>query len=63
MGAELEFRAEGTEWRVWLSPNLVAIAGYTGRDQAAVRHHVEELAARPLALLAAPPDASGGLSG
>jgi 4-hydroxyphenylacetate 3-monooxygenase len=35
--------AEGTD--VEVVPTHLVVAGYTGRDQAAVRHHIEELAA------------------
>lgn len=47
MSAPLAFRCLGTDSRhdVELAPRDLVIAGLTGRDEAAVQHHVEELRA------------------
>ncbi|MDH4147450.1 MAG: DUF2848 domain-containing protein [Acidimicrobiia bacterium] len=44
---ELSFDVAGHT--VTVRPEVVVIAGYTGRDAAAVRHHVDELAAEGIA--------------
>lgn len=44
--ASLQFKLEGAGTAVPFSPNRVLIAGYTGRNQAAVRAHIDELAAQ-----------------
>lgn len=47
--AGLEFRVQETGAWLGIVPEIVAIAGYTGRDQAAVRHHIAELAKQGIA--------------
>ena len=49
MPKRLSFRLQGSDLPIDLVPEIVAIAGYTGRDQEAVRRHVEELAAQGIA--------------
>jgi hypothetical protein len=46
------FRLDSTGEEIEVTPEIVAIAGYTGRNQEAVRRHVAELAAHGIA---APP--------
>ncbi|MFE1600440.1 DUF2848 domain-containing protein [Methylobacterium sp. ID0610] len=43
----LTFRrsAQGRQDTIALSPHALVIAGWAGRDEAAIRHHIEELAA------------------
>lgn len=45
----LEFRVQSTGAPLRIVPEIVAVAGYTGRDQAAVRHHIAELAEQGIA--------------
>ena len=42
---DVTFTVAGTDNVVEMRPNYLVIAGYTGRDEAAVRHHIDELAA------------------
>ena len=49
MPNRLTFRLQGSDRAIELVPEVVAIAGYTGRDQEAVRRHVAELAAQGIA--------------
>ncbi|MEX0758600.1 MAG: DUF2848 family protein, partial [Tistlia sp.] len=44
MADELQFEVEG-EGRLRLERRQGVIAGWTGRDPAAIEHHIEELAA------------------
>lgn len=41
----LAFVVEGTGEKIVLSDFMAVVAGYTGRDMAAVQHHIDELAA------------------
>ncbi len=42
----MKFRQQSTNQEIDFVPKRVVIAGYTGRDQAAVRAHIDELAAQ-----------------
>ncbi|WP_136611077.1 DUF2848 family protein [Sinomonas albida] len=43
--ADLALRVSGTDETIVLSDFVAVVAGYTGRDAAAVQHHIDELAA------------------
>ncbi|MGY1812284.1 DUF2848 family protein [Blastococcus sp. SYSU D00820] len=49
MSAQVEFEVAGTTERISAAPQRLVIAGYTGRDRAAVQHHIDELAEQGIA--------------